>query len=37
MFVVEEQDSTCRRIDSQLLFISGADSMPWLHIRNFRT
>ena len=37
MFVVEVQDCTCPVIDPRLLFISGADSMPWSHIQNFRT
>ena len=35
--VVEEQDSTCPRLDPPLLFISKAHGMPCSHIQNFRT
>ena len=35
--VVEEQDSTCPRLDPPLLFISKAHGIPCPHIQNFRT
>ena len=33
--VVEEQDSTCSRLNLPLLFISKAHGMLWSHTRNF--
>ena len=37
LVVVEEQDSTCCRLDPLLLFTYSGHGMPCSHTRNFRT